>query len=68
MQIILIIFIVFVWICSMFAIIDRWAKNDVPINIISIAILICPVINTLLAIYYAKPTCKGTLNKIFKNN
>ena len=52
----------------MFAIIDRWAKNDVPINMISIAILICPVINTLLAIYYAKPTCKGTLSKIFKNN
>ena len=53
---------------SMLAIINRWAKNDVPANIISIAILICPVINTLLAIYYAKSTYKGTLSKIFKNN
>ena len=61
-------FIVFIWMWSMLAIIERWAKNDVPVNIISIAILICPVINTLLAIYYAKPTYKGTLSKIFKNN
>lgn len=52
----------------MFAIIDKWAKNDVPTNIVSITILICPVINTLLAIYYATSTCRGTLSKIFKNN
>ena len=68
MQTILIMFIVFIWMWSMLAIINRWAKNDIPVNIISIAILICPVINTLLAIYYAKPTYKGTLSKIFKNN
>ena len=68
MQIILIIIIVFIWICSIVAIIERYAKNDVPINMVSIVILICPIINTLLAIYYAKPTYKGTLSKIFKNN
>ena len=68
MQIILIMFIVFIWICSIFAIIDKWVKNDVPTNIVSITILICPVINTLLAIYYATSTCRGTLSKIFKNN
>lgn len=61
-------FIVFIWMWSILAIIGRWAKNNVPVNIISITILICPVINTLLAIYYAKPTYKGTLSKIFKNN
>ena len=60
--------IVLIWICSIVAIIERYAKNDVPMNMVSIAILICPIINTLLAIYYAKPTCKGTLSKIFKNN
>ena len=67
-QTILIMFIVFIWMWSMLAIIERYAKNDVPTNIVSIAILICPIINTLLAIYYAKPTYKGTLSKIFKNN
>lgn len=44
--------IVFIWICSIVAIIERYAKNDVPMNMVSIAILICPIINTLLAIYY----------------
>ena len=68
MQIILIMIIVFIWICSIVAIIERYANNDVPINMVSIAILICPIINTLLSIYYAKPTYKGTLSKIFKNN
>ena len=68
MQIILIMIIVFIWICSIVAIIEKYAKNDVSTNIVSIAILICPIINTLLAIYYAKPTYKETLSKIFKNN
>ena len=68
MQIILIIIIVFIWICSIVTIIERYTKNDVPVNMVSIVILICPIINTLLAIYYAKPTYKGTLSKIFKNN
>lgn len=28
----------------------------------------CPIVNTLLAIYYTYPTCKETLSKIFKKN
>ena len=68
MQIILIIIIVFIWICPIVAIIEKYAKNDVPINMVSKIKIICPIINTLLAIYYAKPTYKGTLSKIFKNN
>lgn len=67
-SIIFIIFIIVVWACSGFAVVDRWARNNVPLNIISILIFVCPVINTLLAIYYAYPTCKETLSKIFKNN
>lgn len=71
MQIILIIFIIFiivVWVCSGFAIVDRWVKNNVPTNILSVLILLCPVINTLLALYYGYPEFKETLSKIFKNN
>ena len=36
--------------------------------IFAVFIWACLVINTLLAIYYAYPTCKETLSKIFKNN
>ena len=36
--------------------------------IFAIFIWACTVVNILLAIYYAKPTYKGTLSKIFKNN
>lgn len=57
-----------IWACSIMAVIEIWVKHNVPINIVSAIILICPVINTLLAIYYAYPICKETLSKIFKNN
>ena len=72
MYLVLSIIIVFaciaIYVGSAFAVIDKWTKNDVSFNIVSILILVCPTINTLLAIYYAKPTYKGTLSKIFKNN
>ena len=68
MQIVSIIFIIFIWACSGVAIIDKWFKNNVPINILSILILLCPVINTLLALYYGYPEFKETLSKIFKKN
>ena len=67
-SIIFIIFIIFIWACSWFAVIDKWFKNDVPINILSALILLCPVINTLLALYYGYPELTKTLSKIFKNN
>ena len=67
-SIIFIIFVIFIWACSWFAIIDKWFKNDIPINILSVLILLCPVINTLLALYYDYPEFKETLSKIFKNN
>lgn len=57
-----------IYIGSAFAVIDRWSKNNVPTNIVSILILICPIINTLLALYYMYPEFKETLSKIFKNN
>lgn len=56
------------WIGSMVAIIDKWAKNNVPTNLLSVLILLCPIINTLLALYYVYPEYKKTLSKIFKNN
>lgn len=68
MLIVLIIFVVSIWTCSVLSVIETWVKNNVSINIISMLILICPIINTLLAIYYAYPTCKETLSKIFKKN
>ena len=72
MYLVLSIIIVFaciaIYVGSAFAIIERYAKNDVPTNIVSIAILICPIINTLLALYYGYPEFKETLSKIFKNN
>ena len=67
-SIIFIIFVIFIWACSGFAIIDKWFKNDIPINILSVLILLCPVINTLLALYYGYPELTDTLSKIFKNN
>ena len=67
-SIIFIIFVIFILACSVVAIIDKWFKNDVPINILSVLILLCPVINTLLALYYGYPEFKETLSKIFKNN
>ena len=66
MQIVSIIFIILIWACSGVAIIDKWFKNDVPTNILSVLILLCPVINTLLALYYGYPEFKETLSKIFK--
>ena len=67
-SIIFIIFVIFIWACSGVAVIDKWFKNDVPTNILSVLILLCPVINTLLALYYGYPKFKETLSKIFKNN
>ena len=67
-SIIFIIFVIFIWACSWFAVIDKWFKNDVPFNIVSILILACPIINTLLALYYLYPEFTETLSKIFKNN
>lgn len=57
-----------IWIGSAFAVINKWTKNNVPTNILSVLIFLCPVINTLLALYYAYPEYKETLSKIFKNN
>ena len=72
MYLVLSIIIVFaciaIYVGSAFAVIDKWTNNNVSFNIVSILILVCPIINTLLAIYYAKSTYKGTLSKIFKNN
>ena len=57
-----------IYVGSSFAVIDKWTKNDVPFNIVSVLILVCPIINTLLALYYGYPEFKETLSKIFKNN
>ena len=72
MQIVLSIIIVFagiaIYVGSVFAVVDRWVKINVPTNVVSVLILLCPVINTLLALYYGYPEFKETLSKIFKNN
>lgn len=57
-----------IYIGSAFAVTDRWTEINVPTNIITILILVCPIINTLLALYYLYPELTETLNKIFKNN
>ena len=72
MYLVLSIIIVFagiaIYVGSAFAVIDKWTKNNVSFNIVSILILVCPIINTLLALYYGYPEFKETLSKIFKNN
>ena len=72
MYLVLSIIIVFagiaIYVGSIFAVIDKWTKNDVPFNIVSVLILVCPIINTLLALYYLYPEFTETLSKIFKNN
>ena len=72
MYLVLSIIIVFasiaIYVGSSFAVIDKWTKNDVPFNIVSVLILVCPIINTLLALYYLYPKLTETLSKIFKNN
>ena len=72
MYLVLSIIIVFagiaIYVGSAFAVIDKWTKNNVPFNIVSILILVCPIINTLLALYYMYPELTKTLSKIFKNN
>lgn len=72
MYLVLSIIIVFasiaIYVGSSFAVIDKWTKNDVPFNIVSVLILVCPIINTLLALYYLYPEFTETLSKIFKNN
>lgn len=72
MYLVLSIIIVFagiaIYVGSVFAVIDKWTKNNVPFNIVSILILLCPIINTLLALYYLYPEFTETLSKIFKNN
>lgn len=72
MYLVLSIIIVFagvaIYIGSAFAVTNKWTSNNVPMNIVSILILLCPIINTLLALYYMYPEFKETLSKIFKNN
>lgn len=72
MYLVLSIIIVFagiaIYIGSASAVINRWDKINVPTNIVSILILVCPIINTLLALYYLYPELTKTLSKIFKNN
>lgn len=72
MYLVLSIIIVFasiaIYVGSSFAVIDKWTKNDVPFNIVSVLILVCPIINTLLVLYYLYPELTETLSKIFKNN
>ena len=72
MYLVLSIIIVFagiaIYIGSAFAVINKWTSNNVPMNIVSILILLCPIINTLLALYYMYPESTETLSKIFKNN
>ena len=72
MYLVLSIIIVFagiaIYVGSSFAVIDKWTKNNVSFNIVSILILVCPIINTLLALYYLYPEFTETLSKIFKNN
>ena len=72
MYLVLSIIIVFagiaIYVGSSFAVIDKWTKNNVPFNIVSVLILVCPIINTLLALYYLYPELTETLSKIFKNN
>ena len=57
-----------IYIGSALTVIGRWTEIDVPTNIITILILVCPIINTLLALYYLYPELTKTLSKIFKNN
>lgn len=57
-----------IYIGSAFTVIDRWTEINVPTNIITILILVCPIINTLLALYYLYPALTEPLSKIFKNN
>ena len=72
MYLVLSIIIVFAYIAiyvgSAFAVTDKWTKNNVSFNIVSVLILVCPIINTLLALYYLYPELTDTLSKIFKNN
>lgn len=72
MYLVLSIIIVFaciaIYVGSAFSVIDKWDKNNVSFNIVSILILVCPIINTLLALYYLYPEFTETLSKIFKNN
>lgn len=65
---IIIVACIVIYIGSAFAVIDRWNEINVPTNIITILILVCPIINTLLALYYLYPELTETLSKIFKNN
>ena len=57
-----------IYIGSAFAVMYKWDENNVPFNIVSALILACPIINTLLALYYMYPELTETLSKIFKNN
>ena len=72
MYLILLTIIVFtgvtIYIGSVFAVMYRWDENNITFNIVSALILACPIINTLLALYYLYPEFTETLNKIFKNN
>ena len=72
MYLVLSIIIVFagiaIYVGSALTIINRWTEINVPTNIITILILVCPIINTLLALYYLYPELTETLSKIFKNN
>ena len=72
MYLVLSIIIVFagiaIYVGSAFAVIYRWDENNVPFNIVSVLILVCPIINTLLALYYIYTELTKTLSKIFKNN
>ena len=64
---VLLIIIIFagiaIYVGSAFAVIYRRDENNVPFNIVSVLILLCPIINTLLALYYLYPEFKEILSK-----
>lgn len=70
MYLVLLIIIVFtgaaIYIGSVFSVMYKWDEDNVPFNIVSALILVCPIINTLLALYYLYPELTETLSKIFK--
>lgn len=66
--IILILFVicVIIYACSANTILTKWQVVEIPTNLISGIFAVCPVLNTLLALYYTYPEYKETFIKIFK--
>ena len=68
--VIFLLFLLVIWLISSFALADRCDQKQVPGNCLIWFLIICPIINTILVIYfcYKYDNYKESLKILFSND